>query len=69
MTYIEDANGNPVNSNIAVQIRRMAREIWADFYRREIAPKKWSNMPMSMQDQYVYEMELKWEILKLCDNH
>jgi hypothetical protein len=50
MTYVEDANGNPVNGNVAVQIRGTARGIWADFYRRGIAPKKWSDAPMSMQD-------------------
>jgi hypothetical protein len=45
------------------------RSLWSDFDKRGVAPKKWSNALRSLQDEYVRDMEIRWEVLRFCEDH
>jgi hypothetical protein len=34
-----------------------------------MAPEKWGDMTMSVKQDYIRDMELKWGILQYCENH
>jgi hypothetical protein len=67
--YLEDEDGTPVNGMDVSKIREYARSIWIEFETRGVAPKKWSQMPRNVKDEYVSDMEKQWPILRYCDDH
>ena len=69
MLYIEDANGKPIDGNIAGGMRELARSIWRSFYEQGIAPETWGQATMEVRDEYCQEMESKYPVLRFCDNH
>jgi hypothetical protein len=69
MLYIEDANGMPVDGNIASAIRELARSIWRSLYERGIAPETWGQATKEVREEYCREMESEYPVLRLCNNH
>jgi hypothetical protein len=69
MLYIEDANGMPIDGNIAGGIREHARSIWRSLYERGIAPETWGQATMEVREKYCREMESEYPVLRLCNNH
>jgi hypothetical protein len=69
MLYIEDENGSPVCGTLASEIRDLARSIWRGFYMRGVAPEKWGDASKEVRDEFCYEMESKFGVLRYCDNH
>ena len=69
MLYIEDANGVPVDGNIAGDIREFARSIWRSLYERGMAPTTWGNARMEVHEEYFREMETEYPVLRLCSHH
>jgi len=69
MLYIEDANGSPIDSNIASGMRDFARCIWRSLYERGIAPESWGKATKEVRDEFCREMETEYFVLRLCDNH
>jgi len=67
--YLEQTNGTPIGGRQAADIRAYARSIWIDFDKRNVAPRKWSHAPRSLQDEYVRDMETQWPVLHYCENH
>jgi hypothetical protein len=69
MLYIEHIDGTPIDGNMASQIWEHARMIWKDLYQRGKAPEKWTDASRDVREEYLREMEEKWEVLRYCDNH
>jgi hypothetical protein len=69
MLYIEDANGLPVDGNIASDMRDFARCIWRSLYERGLAPSTWGQATMQVRDEFCREMEREYPVLRFCDNH
>jgi hypothetical protein len=69
MLYIENADGTPISGTLAGEIRDFARSIWRDFYTRDVAPEKWGDGPKQIRDEFFYEMEGTFVVLRYCDNH
>jgi len=69
MLYMEHLNGMPIDGNMAAQIREHARMIWKDLYQQGIAPEKWTDVSRDVHEEYLHEMEGRWEVLRYCDNH
>jgi hypothetical protein len=69
MLYVEHADGQPVSGTIAAEIRDFARSIWRGFYLRGMAPEKWGDVDKDTKDDYLYEMEKEWAVLRYCDGH
>jgi len=69
MLYIEDANGIPIDGNIASGIRDHARSIWRSLYERGIAPDTWGQATKEVREEFCREMEKEYHVLRLCDNH
>jgi hypothetical protein len=69
MAYIEQDDGTPVSSDTAAQIRHFARSIWRGFRARGQAPKTWGEAPRELRDDYIRKMEMRWEVLRYCENH
>ena len=69
MLYIEHMDGTPIDGNMAAQIREHARMIWKDLYQRGKAPEKWTDASRDVREEYLREMEGRWEVLRYCDNH
>jgi hypothetical protein len=67
--YLEETNGTPVTGTEVSKIREYARSIFIEFDTRGVAPRKWSQMPRSVKDQYVRDMENQWPILRYCEDH
>ena len=68
-TFIEDTDGELIGGKEVSDIRAHARSLWKDFYARGIAPKKWSDAPRSLIDEYSRDMEEHWPVLQYCANH
>lgn len=69
MLYIEDANGSPIDGNIASGMRDFARSIWRSLYDRGIAPETWGQATKEVRGEYCREMESEYPVLRLCNNH
>ena len=69
MTFLEEADGTAIGGLLAGEIRRTARTVWRGLYKRDLAPKKWSNALSAALDEYTREMETRWPILRYCSNH
>lgn len=69
MLYIEHVDGMPIDGAMAAQIREHARMVWKDFYQRGKAPEKWTDASRDVREEYLREMEGRWEVLRYCDNH
>lgn len=69
MLYIEHANGTPIDGVLAAQIREHARMVWKDLDRRGKAPKTWTDASREVHDEYLREMEERYDVLRYCDNH
>jgi hypothetical protein len=67
--YIEDANGAPVSAKTITRMRLLARSIWIGAFERGKAPKTWGDASKELQDEYLYEMESHWGVLRYCQNH
>jgi hypothetical protein len=67
--YIEEADGMPVSSMTITEIRHLTRLIWIGAFKRGKAPKSWGDALKELQDEYFYEMELHWGVLRHCQNH
>ena len=69
MLYIEDANGMPVDGNVACGMRELARSIWRSLYERGITPETWGQSTKEVREEFCREMESEYNVLRLCDNH
>jgi hypothetical protein len=69
MLYIEDADGLPIDGNIAGGMREFARSIWRSLYERGIAPETWGQATKEVREEYCQEMESEYPVLRLCNNH
>jgi len=69
MQFIEEADGRPISSTQAEDIRAFARTIWTDLYARGLALKTWGNASRKVHDEYEREMETRWPVLRYCSNH
>lgn len=67
--YVETEKGESVSGTTAAYIRDFARSIWRGFYERGVAPKTWGQVSKDVQDEYIREMEGKWEELRYCEHH
>lgn len=68
-TYIEESDGTPIPGLRAAEIREFARSIWKGLYSRGLAPPKWRDATLRVQDEYTAEMERRWPVLGYCENH
>jgi len=69
MLFVEHVDGCPISGTMAIDIRDYAQVFWKDFVERDLAPEKWGDTSKAVWEEYVYEMENRWEVLRYCDNH
>ena len=69
MMYIQELDRRPITGKDAEQIREFARSLWKEFYKRNIAPKKWSEVPIGLLKEYMQEIEHQWPVLGYCNNY
>ncbi|KAH9074394.1 hypothetical protein EDB83DRAFT_2516214 [Lactarius deliciosus] len=69
MQYIENADGTPITGDVAAEMRSHARSIWTELNDRNIAPSKWGDASKNIRENYYFEMESEFYVLRLCDNH
>src|SRR5712671_2281241 len=69
MLFVEHADGRPISGTMAIDIRDYTQVLWKDFVKRDLAPEKWGDTSKAVWEEYVYEMENRWEVLRYCDNH
>ncbi|KAH9028891.1 hypothetical protein EDB85DRAFT_1892326 [Lactarius pseudohatsudake] len=69
MQYIENADGTPITGDVAADMRSFARSLWVELNTRHIAPPKWGDASMTIRENFHFEMESKFYVLRLCDNH
>jgi hypothetical protein len=69
MQYLEGADGEPIDGRAAADIREFARKIWAGFYDQGMAPERWNYAKPNVRDEYIHEMELRWPVVRYCENH
>jgi len=43
--------------------------VWKDLDRRGKAPKTWTDASREVHDEYLREMEERYDVLRYCDNH
>jgi len=67
--YIEEEDGTPVSSATITEIRLLARSIWIGAFEQGKAPKTWGDASKELRDEYFYEMESHWGVLRYCQNH
>jgi hypothetical protein len=58
--YVEQSDRRSISSKHAEKIRSYARGLWRNLYSRGLAPKKWSDAPLAVQDEYAHDMEARW---------
>jgi hypothetical protein len=51
------------------QTYKSLQGLWADFYKRSMAPPNWSKASMHVKKIYIHEMERNWPVLRYCNNH
>ena len=69
LLFIENADGTPITGTLAAEMREHARSIWRGLHKKNAAPEKWGDASNEIREQYYYEMESKFYLLRLCDNH
>jgi hypothetical protein len=69
MLFLQNKDGTPVSGTDAAYIRDFARSIWRGFYLRGMAPETWGSVALDVKNDYIFEMEKKWEVLRYCENH
>ena len=67
--YIENTDGTPVSGDVASDIREQARSIWRGFTKRGIAPDTWGSATREEENEFNFEMEKSWPVLRYCENH
>ncbi len=58
-----------METDTAAQIQVFARSIWQGFYQQRMAPEKWGDAFKEVRDTFIHDMEKKWFVLRLCENH
>ncbi|GBE80228.1 hypothetical protein SCP_0214380 [Sparassis crispa] len=64
--YLEDEHGETVSDNRAGEIRRVAREIWAQLWNEGHAPETWGAKTANVAAFYYKQMSLCCPELRLC---
>jgi hypothetical protein len=69
MQYIENGDRTPIAGTLAADMREFACSLWCGFHGRSAAPETWGNATKAIREEFYYEMESKFYVLCLCDNH
>ena len=69
MLFLQNKDGTPVNGIEAAYIRDFTRAIWRGLYLRGMAPETWGDASLDVKNDYIFEMEKKWEVLRYCENN
>ncbi|KAH9174060.1 hypothetical protein EDB89DRAFT_2068003 [Lactarius sanguifluus] len=69
MQYIENADGTPITGDVAADMRTFVRSLWFKLNNRKIALAKWGDASKDIHENYYFEMESEFYVLRLCDNH
>ncbi|KAI9433274.1 hypothetical protein H4582DRAFT_2082423 [Lactarius indigo] len=69
MQYIENADGTPITGDVAAEIWDYACSLWRQLDKCKAAPEKWGNTLKDIRENYYFEMESKFYVLRLCENH
>jgi hypothetical protein len=69
LEYVEDANGQRVDSYRVTQIRQLTREIWMHLCDHGVAPKTWMKSSLPVHSYFHSEMYKRFPELHLCENH
>ena len=67
--YIKEADGTLVSAETITKMRLSARSIWIGAFEQGRAPKTWGDASKELRDEYLYEMESHWVVLRYCQNH
>jgi len=63
MLFVEHVDGCPISGTMAINIQDYAQVLWKDFVKHDLPPEKWGDGSKAVQEEYVYEMENRWEVL------
>ncbi|KAH7917469.1 hypothetical protein BV22DRAFT_991877, partial [Leucogyrophana mollusca] len=69
LLFVEDHDGKQVDGFRATQMRSSAREIFALFATRNMAPKHWSKADLGIKNSYRAEMYRQFPELRYCEHH
>lgn len=69
MLWIETEDGEIIDGHLAADMRRHARSIWRQFVLAGVAPEKWGQAGVQVQTLFIVEMETRYPVLALCDDH
>ncbi|TFY77072.1 hypothetical protein EWM64_g6941 [Hericium alpestre] len=69
MWYVEDENGEEIETKRAIDIRSLSRAIFEQLLKADQAPKKWGEISCQAQEFYYAEMYKRYLELRYCDGN
>ena len=67
--FMEDENGDPVDSGTMDRVRKMTKEFFWLLMRNEMAPAKWGDAGSDIADELVFRLETNFPWFRFCEGH